>query len=215
MRTLGLPVRRAFVTCIVGLLMLGAAACGDSENSSEPAGGSSPDVGDATSPATATDSSGDDRASEQTDGGQGQTNGEQARSSEPGDGNPAPAGNTEQDRVANVVTGMYEDLSAGDAAGACAAMSRAVREQVAENVLGGSAGQSGARTCERSLSKFIDAAAGNGLLQRTRQAKVQGVRIDGGRAVVTVSIAGNAGKVQLLKEQDEWRFGAPPVAGPK
>jgi hypothetical protein len=120
---------------------------------------------------------------------------------------------TEKQRVAQVVSGMYEDLVQGDAAGVCAAMSTSVREEIAQNVPGGSTEAPENRTCEGSFSKFLGAAAGSGLVQRTLDTEVKEVRIDGRRATATVSISGRTGRVQLAKEDGQWRFGSAPLGG--
>jgi hypothetical protein len=118
---------------------------------------------------------------------------------------------SDEDRVAAAVTGMYRDFAAGDAAGVCAAMSKAARQQTAQNVTGGSGEPEGDRTCAASLSKFLSVAGGSGIVDRTRAAKVEGVRIDGSVATATVSFGGKPGEIRLIREDGEWRFGATPI----
>jgi hypothetical protein len=114
---------------------------------------------------------------------------------------------SEEKVVQQVAEGMYRDLANGDAAGVCSAMLMKAREQIAQNVLGGSTVPPEERTCEDSLSKFLDAASQSGVLQQTLKADVEGVDIDGGIAQVQVSFGADAGEIKLVKEDGEWRFG--------
>ncbi|HEX2160665.1 MAG TPA: hypothetical protein VHF88_02480 [Thermoleophilaceae bacterium] len=145
-------------------------------------------------------------ASDAIDAGSGPPSGSTAKD----DGRPVP---TEARRVDAVVTGMYDDMTDGDAAGVCAAMSKVVRRQIAQNVVGGSTQTPEDRTCEESFSKFLDAASGSGLLEQTLDADVVDVDVDGRQATATVSLSGKAGEVRLVKEEGEWRFGASPLGG--
>ena len=123
-----------------------------------------------------------------------------------------PAGaNGDEREIGRVVTGMYRDFADGDAAAVCAAMSEAVRREIAGDALGGSSSTSGAGTCETSLSMFLDAAAASGIRERSLNATVKTVTIDGNRAVALISIGGGAGKVRLVNEQGKWRFGDTPL----
>jgi hypothetical protein len=127
------------------------------------------------------------------------------------DAKPA-AGTSEKQRVSTTVRGMYEDFAAGNAKGVCSALSVNARRSVAINVIGGSAEPPERRTCEESLAKFVDAAAGSGLLERTQAIEVGGITISGDLATVVVSAGERSGKVGLVKEGGEWRLDAAPGA---
>jgi ketosteroid isomerase-like protein len=117
---------------------------------------------------------------------------------------------SERQRISAVVRAMYDDFAAGDANGVCAAMSVDARESVALNVIGGSTEAPGHRTCAESFAKFVDAAAGSGVLESVEEIEVGDIAIDRELATVTVGIGDRSGKVQLIKEQGDWRFDAAP-----
>jgi hypothetical protein len=119
----------------------------------------------------------------------------------------------DKQRVAAVVEGMYRDLAAGDAAGVCAAMSDAARAQIARQAPGGAGEHEGERSCEASMTKFMDVAEQSGVLERTAGAQARRVAIDGAVATVTVSVGGTLGKIRLQRVGDDWRLGVGAVAG--
>jgi hypothetical protein len=122
---------------------------------------------------------------------------------------------SEEQVVAKVVAGMYADFVASDSAGVCAAMSDDVQEQIAQQVPGGSTVAPANRTCESSLSQFFDVAAKTGLLDRSRKAQVRRVSVRGRSATAAVTFGGRSGKVKLVKEGGQWRFGSVPAAAGK
>ena len=208
-------LRLAVLGALIALVP-GIVACGGSDDdgdtvvqrpdSAERQPGGSPTVTD--DGPQGTESSRDDKRSEAEKGPRGDGGGSNAK---PAEDRPA-AGSDDTDRVAVVVTEMYDDMARADAAGVCAAMSRAVRRQTAQQVLGGSATPSGERTCEASLTRFLDAAAGSETLQDVPRATVQDVSIRGDRATATVSFGKRSGKVGLVREEGDWRFDAAPTA---
>jgi hypothetical protein len=119
----------------------------------------------------------------------------------------------ERQRIRAVVRGMYADFAAGDAKGVCAAMSVDARRSVALNVIGGSTEAPNERTCEESFAKFVDAAAGSGVLESVQTIEIGDIAVDTEMATVTVGIGDKSGKVQLIKEQGDWRFDAAPGTG--
>ncbi|HYI98831.1 MAG TPA: hypothetical protein VEX36_04010 [Thermoleophilaceae bacterium] len=131
--------------------------------------------------------------------------------STPSTGADRPAdGASEKERISATVRGMYDDFAAGNAKGVCAALSVDARRSVAINVIGGSTEPAERRTCEESLAKFVDAAAGSGLLERTGAIDVGGITISDGLATVVVSTGDRSGKVGLVKENGDWRLDAAP-----
>lgn len=140
-----------------------------------------------------------------------------AAATKPAPSDTAPAGKgvaAEKRRVADVVEGMYADMAASDAAGVCGAMSNGAREQIAQQVPGGSTEAPADRTCEASMAAFLGVAAQSGVVARTAGAKVTRVSIRGRNAVARVDFKGTSGKIDLRKEDGDWRFGAGPV-GPR
>ena len=141
---------------------------------------------------------------------------DQDRASRPGDSDaseaPSRSRGEDERAVATAVERMYADLTAGDATGVCAAMSSNAREQIAQQVPGGSAAPPAERSCAASMSKFLEAAANSGVLERTFDASVQSVDVAGDNATVKVSLGGKAGNIALVKEDGKWVFGAGPVA---
>lgn len=113
--------------------------------------------------------------------------------------------------VERVVTGMYSSFAAGDAGGVCRVMSREARDDIAQQVPGGSTVPARRRTCQQSLDKFLDIAAQSGMLERTLSARVEDVEIAGATATATVDIGGQQGEVQLIEEDGHWVFGRSPV----
>jgi hypothetical protein len=194
-----LAVRRALALALTAAVMP-LAACGDSDDGEAPAAATDRTETVATDPDTAP-APGKPRADDTAD-----RPGTPPSTTSPATPEPS-GGQAEEQRIATIVEGMYDDLAAGDARGVCAVMSRAARNQIAQNPPGGSTEAPADRTCEASLAKFLDVAGRTGALQRTLDAEVRGVAIQGGRATVTVSFGGPGGKVQLLEEDGEWRFG--------
>jgi hypothetical protein len=115
--------------------------------------------------------------------------------------------------IERVVTGMYADLAAGDAAGVCSALSRSAQAQIAQQVPGGSTVPPEDRTCAQSLDKFLEVASGSGILERLGGTTVSEVDIEGDTATATVVIAGTPGDVALLRERGRWVLGSPPSIG--
>lgn len=128
----------------------------------------------------------------------------------------SPGGSTgagsERRHAAATVRGMYRAFAAGDAKGVCAAMSVDARDQIAKTVIGGSTETPEDRTCEASFAKFVDAAAGSGLLESTQRIEIGDVSVSGDAATVTVGLGQEFGKVALVKEEGDWRFDAAPGA---
>ncbi len=121
---------------------------------------------------------------------------------------------TQRERVAGAIERMYGAVAAGDAAGVCGSLLAQAREEVAQNVLGGSVAPPGDRTCEQSMATFLRAAATSGVLERTGRAEVVDVRIGDGVATAAVAFGGGPGGQVVLREEDgEWRFGADAMAG--
>jgi hypothetical protein len=175
---------------------IGPAACGDSDG--ERAGEAPRTSADGVSTDSAPRSGGDGSGRDE-----GRADGSRR---EPA----SPAGGTDEQRARRVVERMYRALAAGDAAGVCASLTTAAREEVAQNVPGGSTEAPGERTCERSFGKFLDAAASSGTLDAALKARVNAVKVDGTTARATVALDGQSGEVQLVEEAGEWRLGAPP-----
>lgn len=191
----------------VALALAGSAvACGDSDDDGG-GGGTQPVATDEQGQPPATDD-GQDPAPQalDEDGAEGPNAGTHDGGDEADDGSPDGA-DAEADEVATTVAGMYRSFSEGDAEGVCAVMSQEAREQIAQNVLGGSTDAPEERTCETSLSKFLDVAAASGILERTLSARVDDVSIEGEIATATVTFGAASGKVRLLREDGEWRFG--------
>lgn len=215
-------ISRVAVLLAVAVLASAAIACGDDGDSpseaAETTGKSRSDTGNA--PAAARrerteDESRNGRATADSSDGPAPGTSTESDGSAPAGGGDLDSSDpsSEEEAVASVVSGMYADIARGDAAGVCAVMTKSVRAEIAQNVLGGSTEPRGNRTCEESFSKFLDAAAGSGVLEQTLNADVEGVRVDGTEATATVSISGRTGEVNLVKEDGEWRFGAAPVGG--
>jgi hypothetical protein len=227
---------RALATATVALALAGgAAACGDSGDEADDAAQRT-DATEASPSAGSTDAGGrrpDEPGDEPRDGagagddGSGPGDGGGASSGPSADGgDDSGAGDSDDDgssagggglesQVADTVTGMYRDIAEGDAAGVCAVMTRAAREQIAQSVPGGSTDAPAERTCEKSMGRFLDAAAASGLPERTLATTVEDVQVVGRRATVTVTAAGRSGKVKLLREDGDWRFGAEAVGAPQ
>jgi hypothetical protein len=133
----------------------------------------------------------------------------------PGSGSGRTAGpGDDAGSVAAIVEGMYRDLAAGDAAAVCSVMSTAAREQIAQQMPGGSTEAPAERTCTKSMAAFLDVATRSGTLERTLGATVEDVSIKGSSATVTVSFNGAPGQIVLRKEDGRWRFG-PDAVGPR
>jgi hypothetical protein len=180
-----LVIRGALAALTAMAVLGGLAACGDSDD------GTADRPTDAPPPAAGSSGAGDD-----------------ANRPEPGVGK-----TPEERRVAAVVSDMYRAFGARDAKGVCATMSRAARAQIAQTVPGGTTVPPEDRTCAASFAKFLDAAAPSGLLERTLQARVTAVSVDGPNAVATVSFGAATGKMALRKEEGEWRMNGAPIGG--
>jgi len=189
--------RLGLLTGLVTIALCVGAGCGDSGRDSTPA----------QPPAT---SAGED-AREETTPTTGTTDGDGTDRRGEADGRGSPTADTkaksQESTITETVEGMYRDLAGSDAAGVCSVMTEAARAQIAAQVPGGSADAPAARSCEKSLSSFLNAAAQSGVLERTLGATVRDVQIDGLVATVTVAFGGSAGKIKLRREGGEWRFG--------
>jgi hypothetical protein len=171
--------KRSLVLAVTSAVVLGLAACGDSdEDASGGAGGGAP----AETATTATETTAED------------------------------TGKDEKRDVARIVEGLYRDLAGGNAAAVCGAMSETARERIAQQTLGGSTDAPQDRTCAKSMTRFLEAAAGSGVLERTLGATVEKVTVAGRTATATVSFGGASGEVALRKEDGSWRFGADAIA---
>lgn len=203
---------RFLTATAVCLMALGAAGCGDSsEGDTAPSDRASTATETATPPnAGAPESPKPLATGDRKDGSS------SARQPSPPAADDKPNGDStggqEEREVAHVVEGMYRDLAESDAKGVCSVMSVTAREQIAQQVPGGSTEAPSERTCEKSMSAFLDAAARSGTLERTLGAKVSEVSIDGPTAAVTVSFGGTPGRIVLRKENGSWRFGPNAVA---
>lgn len=191
-------------------LAVGAIACGDDDGdaaserspTTQPADRGEASTGDAREPdATAPSAKRGQRARPPRERG----NGTPAERETPR--SDADRGDSEQQRIATIVAGMYRDFAQGDAAGVCAAMSRQARQQIAQGAVPSGDKSSAGRSCAATFSEFLDVAAASGLLERTLQARVHDVEIDDDVARARVSFGGPSGDVQLVKENGEWRFG--------
>jgi hypothetical protein len=212
------PARRLVAVAAAAAFAVGIAACGDSDDGdgdgSKGAAAAAVDGGERTTdrgapPPESTPSSRDERSSARN----GTANGGSAQSGAGDAGDLPPAGDvSEEEHVRDVVSGMYAAFAAGDAAGVCAVMSKAAREQLAAAPLPTDGAPSGGGSCRESFSKVLDAAASSGVLERSLKTTVGNVEIDGNVARVTISLANRSGNIRLIREDGEWRFGAPPSA---
>jgi hypothetical protein len=205
-------LRHALVVAVAMLSVAGLIACGDSDDESAMTGTTSTAAerqdGSNTGDERATPSEDDGGSSEDEGGGATPDGGA-------GNGQPSGDANTsadEEEQVADTVRGMYRALASSDAKAVCAGMSEQAREQIAEQPPGGGSPAPGEGSCVDSLGRFLGAAAASGVLEQTLKATVTGVEITGPRAVATVSFGGRSGKIRLVKEDGEWRLGAPPSA---
>jgi hypothetical protein len=108
--------------------------------------------------------------------------------------------------AADTVVGMYRAFAAGDAAGVCAVMSRKARADIARSM-------PNAGTCTKSFALILKLPGNNGPTRAAVRAKVGDARIDGDRATVTVTIAGKAGEVGLVRESGRWLLNGPAPTG--
>lgn len=108
---------------------------------------------------------------------------------------------------------MYRDFAEGDAAGVCRAMSKAVRREIAANVL--DERPAPATTCEASMTKFVEAASASGIRENSLGVTVASVDVKGSNATATISLNGRSGGVRLIREQGQWRFGDTPLGQPQ
>lgn len=201
--------RTLLTAALAAMAMALGVACGDSDDDDPPASASSTK---AESPREA----GKDSVSGGGDATDDKSRDPATGRRDSGAGDPrTPPSNADGDKrqVAEVVRGMYRSFAAGDAAAVCAAMSKDARGQIARQPPGpGTTSSAAGGSCAGSLSKFLDAAAQSGILERTLMASVGDVTVNGRNATALVSLSGREGPVHLVKESGEWRFGAPPTA---
>lgn len=210
--------RQALAIAAAAVAVAGLVACGASNDESATTGATSTAAespGDSSTGdehATSDERDGDDRgdgggaaAGEGGDRGGAATDG----GADDGDAN---VGDSEDEQVADTVRGMYRALASSDASGVCAVMTEKAREEIARQPPGGGQPAPGEGSCVDSLSRFLGAAASSGVLEQSLKATVTGVEVTGRAAVATVALGGRSGKVRLVREDGEWRFGAPPTA---
>jgi ketosteroid isomerase-like protein len=205
-------LRLLSAVAVVVLLASGVTACGDSDDGSgdgTPAA-STPDTSDRS--ADTPPSEDGDGASEEGASPSGGTNdgaaadpssaGEQAPDDVAGAGDETDEG----DRVRAVVTGMYSDFAAGDAAGVCSVMTDSAQEQIARSTV-----DSKSASCKAGLGNFLAAAQRSGALKQAEAVRVGSVDVKGDTATATITLSGRTGTIQLIKENGSWRFGSTPV----
>lgn len=129
--------------------------------------------------------------------------GDDAGSTSTGTQATAPAsGGSERERARAAVESLYSAIRDGDAEEVCDSLTEAGQRQVAAGGLGGKSD-----SCADAFQKFLDAAERQGGLNLTLKAKVEKVRVDGDKAVATVSFGGpgRTGPVPLVKQGGEWK----------
>jgi hypothetical protein len=114
----------------------------------------------------------------------------------------AAVGGSEREQARAAVENLYSAIRDGDAQQVCDSLTTAGQKQVAAGGLGGKSD-----TCADAFQKFLDAAERQGGLNLTLKAKVEKVRIDGDKAVATVSFGGpgRTGPVPLVRQGGEWK----------
>lgn len=112
---------------------------------------------------------------------------------------------SDEERVRQVVEGLYDDLGDYDAEAVCERMTPQAQRQIARGAVG--VKPKDGTTCADSFGRFLDLAKKNGGLKRTLTAKVGKVDVNGESALVTVAFGRQKGKIPLRRIDGEWKMG--------
>lgn len=215
-----LPFLRGIAVAALLALMLGVAACGDSDDEAQDAAG-----------ATATSES----SSDSSNAGGGSQGGGSGGGSNTG---PSFSGDVEQARAGAVaVDDVYEDFGAAVEAGVatadvpardtlekaegnesltkvCDLMSKEAQKQSIVYVKRSSGIADVEWTCEKATALLLRRSGQNGGLEKSLRAEVVGVNAEGDRATASIRFGGKGpiSTVGLVKEDGRWKLAATPSA---
>jgi hypothetical protein len=106
----------------------------------------------------------------------------------------------EEEAVRGAVDRLYSALAEKDAGGVCEALARKQREVVAR---GG--GTKPRASCEQVMGVALNFVGRGKGLEDADQAQVSDVEVDGDRAVATVEFKGRSARLELRKEDGDWK----------
>lgn len=116
-------------------------------------------------------------------------------------------------QVHETVEGLYDDLADYDAEAVCARMSEDAQEQIARGAIGTQPSSRDA-TCAETFGRFLDQTKRAGGFERTLQAEVVRIAVDGDEATATVAFGAQRGVIPLERVDGEWKVGISAAAGP-
>ena len=107
-------------------------------------------------------------------------------------------GSGDEDKVRDVVNGLYAGFAERDSDRICNSLTREQRRTVMEG-----AGGKKAQSCEQVMSIALSFVGDS--LKRAKDAEVTGVEVNADKASATVEYRGKTGRLGLAKEDGEWK----------
>jgi hypothetical protein len=112
-------------------------------------------------------------------------------------------GKSEEDKAKSAVEDYLEAVSNGDGDKACGLVTAATKKKIE---------QSAKRPCPQTFSS-LNQGPGKAVLEAFKDAKVEGVKVDGDKATADIKLRQLSQKTNLRKEDGDWKLESTGIAG--